>query len=109
MTEVAPVYEVVLSRDAECDLEGIYKNAGRNKAEELFHGLLEQAHSLSQFPERGSYPEEMLRLGIKEFRQVIFKTWHLIYRVTDSQVIVLMVVDGRRNMESILTRRLLRT
>lgn len=58
-------------------------------------------------PERGSYPKELVGLGIKEYRQVFFKPYRLIYRVMGADVVVYVIADGRRDMQSLLTRRLL--
>ncbi len=65
------------------------------------------AANLARSPERGAYPPEMLKLGIREFRQTSFKPYRLVYRVVGNQVIVLMIADGRRNMQALLERRLL--
>ena len=43
-----------------------------------------------------------------EFRELHFKPYRLIYRIMDKQVIVYCVVDGRRDMQSFLLRRLIR-
>ncbi len=69
--------------------------------------LMEVAESLSHFPERGGYPKELVALGIKEYRQTSFKPYRVICRVTGSQVIIHLIADGRRNMQSVLARRLL--
>ena len=58
-------------------------------------------------PERGNYPRELLDLGIKDFRQVFFKPYRLIYRVMGRDVVVLVIADGRRDLQSLLARRLL--
>jgi len=58
-------------------------------------------------PERGSYPRELLDLGIKDYRQVVFKPYRLIHRVMGRDVVVFVIADGRRDMQSLLTRRLL--
>ena len=44
---------------------------------------------------------------IKDYRQVFFKPYRLIYRVMGRDVVVLVIADGRRDMQSLLTRRLL--
>jgi toxin ParE1/3/4 len=66
-----------------------------------------QSSELSEFPERGAYPKELLALGIREYREVFFKPYRIIYRVMDKNVYVLLIVDGRRDMQSLLQRRLL--
>lgn len=103
--------EVLLTRGAEQDLEAIYDYisefdcvANANYVLDELMGIVE---SLSRFPERGSYPKELVGLGIKEYRQTFFKPYRVIYRVTDSQVIIYLIADGRRNMQTVLARRLL--
>jgi toxin ParE1/3/4 len=68
---------------------------------------MEVVESLSQFPERGSYPKELAALGIKEYRQTFFKPYRMIYRVIGNQVMIYLIIDGRRDMQSVLERRLL--
>lgn len=103
--------EVLLTRGAEQDLEAIYDYisefdcvANANYVLDELMGIVE---SLSRFPERGSYPKELVGLGIKEYRQAFFKPYRVIYRVTGSQVIIYLIADGRRNMQTVLARRLL--
>jgi len=69
--------------------------------------LAQAVESLAEFPERGSHPKELLELGIREYRQVFFKPYRLIYRVSDEKAYVHLIADGRRDMQSLLTRRLL--
>ncbi|MGH8188321.1 MAG: type II toxin-antitoxin system RelE/ParE family toxin, partial [Steroidobacteraceae bacterium] len=58
-------------------------------------------------PQRGSQPKELRLLGIQEYRQVFFKPYRVIYRVIDERVIVYVSADGRRDMQTLLQRRLL--
>lgn len=52
-------------------------------------------------------PRELSALGIREYRQLFFKPYRVIYRVLDGRVIIYLIADGRRDMESLLARRLL--
>jgi len=63
--------------------------------------------SLATFPERGSHPKELLQLGIRDYRQTYFKPYRVIYRVVGQRVYVYLIVDGRRDMQTLLARRLL--
>ena len=65
------------------------------------------ADALKRFPERGPQPAELLALGIREYRETFFKPYRVVYRVEDKQVIVYLIADGRRDMQSLLARRLL--
>lgn len=104
-------FEVLLTADAYVDLEDIYtyisENDSPTKADYVLDRLEEQFLSLSEQPKRGAYPKELLTLGIREYRQVFFKPYRIVYRVIDKNVYVYLIVDGRRDMQSLLQRRLL--
>jgi len=104
-------YEVLLTRGAEQDLESIHDYIAEfdslANADHVLDELMEVARGLGQFPERGSYPKELVALGIKDYRQTAFKPYRVIYRVVGNQVIIYLIVDGRRDMQSVLARRLL--
>lgn len=104
-------YNVLLTEGAEQDLESIYDyiaefDAPAN-ADHVLDRLVASAEQLAVMPERGSYPRELLDLGIKDYRQVFFKPYRIIYRVMGRDVVVFVIADGRRDMQSLLARRLL--
>ena len=105
-------FDVVLTDDAEQDLEQIYGHIARadapENADHVLGKLLENIESLATLPDRGSVPKELSFLGIQEYRQVFFKAYRIIYRVIRRQVVVYVIADGRRDMQSLLSRRLLR-
>ena len=105
------VYQVLLTRGAEDDLESIYDYIAQfdcvANADYVLDQVVEVAESLARMPERGSFPKELLALGIKEYRQLFFKPYRVIYRVMGDQVVVYLIVDGRRDMQAVLARRLL--
>ena len=104
-------YKVLLTQAAEQDLERIHDYIAAfdcvAHANYALVQLMEVAEELANFPERGSYPKELVVLGIKEYRQTTFKPYRVIYRVVGDQVLIYLIIDGRRDMESALTRRLL--
>lgn len=103
--------EVLLTEDAEQDLEELYDYVANfdspKSADYLLERLLELTDSLAASPERGSQPKELRSLGIQEYRQVFFKPYRVIYRIIDSTVVVYVIADGRRDMQTLLSRRLL--
>ena len=104
-------YEILLTAGAEQDLEDIYDYIAESdspaKADYVLTRLLEAANHLAGFPDRGSHPKELQGLGIREYRQTFFKPYRLIYRVIGRQVFIYVIADGRRDMQSLLQRRLL--
>ena len=106
------MFEVLVSEDAALDVEDIYRYIAENnaveKAEHVLLALEETCLGLSELPERGNVPKELRALGMTEFHEVHFKPYRVIYRIDGRQVIIYCVVDGRRDMQSLLQRRLLR-
>jgi toxin ParE1/3/4 len=104
-------FEVLLTEAAEQDLESIHDYIAAfdsvANADRLLDRLTAVVESLERFPERGVFPKELAELGIKEFRQTSFKPYRVIYRVVGHQVIIYLIVDGRRDMQAVLARRLL--
>jgi toxin ParE1/3/4 len=107
------LYEVSLTKDAERDLEELYlyiaEHDSRASADRVLDRLVKAPEALKTSPDRGSYVNELRSLGISEFRQIFFKPYRLICRVHSKQVIIYVITDGRRDMESLLARRLLGT
>lgn len=103
--------KVLLTHSAERDLEAIYgyiaENDTQASANYVLDKLMEVAESLAAYPERGTWPKELLALGIREYRQAHFKPYRLIYRVSGKQAIIYVIADGRRDMQALLARRML--
>lgn len=104
-------YQVFLTEDAQRDLEELHEYITEfdspANADSVLNRMLEVVESLATFPERGTYPKELLVLGIREYRQTFFKPYRVIYRVIGKRVYIYLIADGRRDMQSLLSRRLL--
>jgi toxin ParE1/3/4 len=107
----SPPFEVRLTRGAENDLERLHDYlVGRRSpqaADALLESILEKVEALERFPNRGSVPKELAGLGIRTFRQLVLSPYRIIYRVIGQEVFILVVADGRRDMQALLERRLL--
>jgi len=104
-------YEVLLTADAVGDLEEILGWIASHDAPakaDAVHGRIAAAVTgLATFPDRGAHPRELLALGIRDYRETFFKPYRIIYRVEGKRVYVYLIADGRRDMQSLLERRLL--
>lgn len=104
-------HTVLLTQWAEQDLEAIHGYIAESdclaNANRVLHDLMAVVERLSLFPERGNYPKELAALGIKAYRQTTFKPYRVVYEVVQQQVIIHLIADGRRNMQSVLASRLL--
>lgn len=104
-------FEVLLTRGAEQDLEAIYDYIAEFdsvvSADHVLDELMGVVDALLRFPERGGHPKELVALGIKAYRQTAFKPYRVIYSIEEARVTIHLIVDGRRNLQSVLAARLL--
>ncbi|WP_373500303.1 type II toxin-antitoxin system RelE/ParE family toxin [Desulfococcus sp.] len=105
------VFSMLLTDDASRDLEDIYDSIdrcdGRGNADYVLDRIEKAFNSLSENPERGAFPKELLAVGMREFREIFFKPYRMIYRIMENHVYALLIADGRRDMQKLLQRRLL--
>ena len=102
---------VQLTKDAARDLEEIGDYIdwvdAPGRADHVLEQIEKAFHSLSEHPQRGNSPKELRDIGIREYREIFFKPYRIIYRVMGDNVYVLVIADGRRDMQALLQRRLL--
>lgn len=111
MTTEAPALPVDFTPAALSDLHGIvaYRSAqrGTDAGEALLDRLMERAQTLRQFPNRGAHPKELLGQGEDNIRQLLATPYRMIYEVRPDRVLLILIADGRRDMQRLLRERLL--
>jgi plasmid stabilization system protein ParE len=103
-------YGVLWTKAAEQDLVNIIDYIARDgleRAIEILHAIRVSASGLAAMPARGRIVPELKVHGISTYRELVITPWRLIYRTEGKNVIILTVIDGRRNLEDILLDRLL--
>lgn len=71
--------------------------------------LRERVDLLTVAAERGRTVSELKDLDVHQYREVIERPWRIVYRIEGDAVLVLAVLDGRRDLRSLLLERLLRS
>lgn len=103
--------EVFFTAGAEQDLQELYGFVASQdsvaQAERLLDRIEALVADLATSPNRGAHPRELSALGIQDYRQVFFKPYRVIYRHMGARIIIYLVADGRRDMGTLLARRLL--
>lgn len=104
--------EIVLSEPALADLLDINDyylcEVSDRVASEIIDGLETAVNNLTEFPDMGSIPKELLPLEIRQYRQIIQKPYRIIYETFADKIVVHAILDGRRDMQSLLLQRILR-
>jgi len=105
-------YKIVIVSTAKGDIKDIYnyirQSDTQTSAEYILDQLEKLINSLAEFPFRGHTPAELLRLNVSNFLELYFKPYRVIYEIEGDIVFVHCVLDGRRELNELLQRRLLR-
>ena len=94
--DILEIYDYVVEFDSETN------------ADRLVAKIKASIDTLANFPERGSVPSDLIDIVIRYYRQIFFKPYRIIYLVNEKFVTINAVLDGRRNLQTLLSRRLLR-
>lgn len=104
--------KVILTPEAIEDILEIYtyflERDGEDHAEAIVNRLERKAYSLEKFALRGKFPEELVPFGNRKIREVQETPWRIFFRVESEEVVVLSVLDGRRNMSDVFLKKLAR-
>ena len=76
-----------------------------DNASRILQKIKQKVYALYTMPDRGRIVPELKEQGIHTYRELIVTPWRVIYRISDTTVFVLSVIDSRRNVEDILLDR----
>jgi toxin ParE1/3/4 len=94
-------------RDIEEIVHYIKTHDSREAAAHVLDNLEQTISSLASLPNRGACVKELEALGIKNVREIHYKPYRIIYEAETDAVNVFCVADGRRDMVSLLEKRIL--
>lgn len=102
-------YRVLWTDAATSDLNEIAQfiaAEGVDAALAVINRLERRCSTLEHLPERGRVVPELKSVDILTYRELIVKPWRIVYRYDATQVYVMAVLDGRRNLSGLLLERL---
>lgn len=101
--------KVVLSAAASNDVSDLLQYtitvAGIEVATELDTRIDNALATLDRFGDRGRVVPELQARGISIYRELLRGTYRIVYRVMGDEVWVLAIVDGRRDLDTLLYER----
>jgi len=104
-------YKVEWAAVAEVDLKQIIDYIASDSpgnALQVLEKIKHKTSALYTLPERGRIVHELQGQGINIYRELIVGPWRIIYRISDTTVYVLSIIDSRQNVEDILLNRFLK-
>jgi len=105
------VYKVVITSSAEDDLNEIVDFIAEDEpgiALKIFEKLEMRIKGLKELPDRGRIVPELKAKDIFAFREIIESPWRIVYSISEDTVYILFIIDGRRNVNDIFLRKLVK-
>jgi toxin ParE1/3/4 len=97
--------------EAKKDMTDLYLYVARHDsithADGLFLKIKEACSSLANNPERGHVVPELKKVFVEGFREIHFKPYRIIFQTVCDDVYIHAVLDGRRELQELLEKRLL--
>lgn len=104
-------FSVVWSPEAANDFENIVtylQTESLKAAGQIAENILVACDKLESFPLRGRRLPEMIDVSGQDVREIIVTPWRVIYEIHEQAINILMIIDGRRDMQSQLVNLSLR-
>jgi len=103
--------KVVILQSAQTDLKELrtylIKQFSSQTWQSIYADLKTAILGLVDLPYSGSIPEEIEKLNLGQYRQIISGMNRVIYEVREKTVFVHIIVDSRKSLPSLLMKRLL--
>ena len=79
----------------------------KNYAVKILDSIEKNIKKLDMFPGRNRIVPELEKYGYLIYREIIVEYWRIIYKIEKNFVYIMLVVDGRRNLEDLLLKRII--
>jgi len=106
-------YHVFWTQTAQNDLTSIINYLTIHEsikiALSIYERIKKKALTLSSFPARGRIIPELSSQNIEGYRELVDSPWRIIYRISDENIYIVSVIDGRRSFENTILGRILKS
>jgi plasmid stabilization system protein ParE len=103
---------VLWTDTARLDLQSLLEyiaEQDRAAAVQLLDRIERKALTLEALSQRGRIVAELRDVGVMHYRELIERPWRIVYRLDGSRILVLAILDSRRDLQSLLLERLIRS
>ncbi|GHV94411.1 hypothetical protein AGMMS50293_07310 [Spirochaetia bacterium] len=104
-------YKIIWSNDAGEELSDIISyikyNTGNITAKKIYTKIRDAVKNISKNPEGRRISPLLKAFGINDIHQININPWTIFYKVENKTIMVISIIDERRNLEEILYKKML--
>jgi toxin ParE1/3/4 len=104
-------FKILWSYDAKSDLIEIItyikERSGSEIARKIYNKVRNQIGKIILYPESFRAVPELLDIGVTEIKELVESPWRIFFRIDNNEIKILTILDGRRNIEEILYKKMI--
>ncbi|MDR0315291.1 MAG: type II toxin-antitoxin system RelE/ParE family toxin [Treponema sp.] len=104
-------YEIIWSKDAGDELAEIISyikyNTGKITAEKIYLKIMNEIKRASENAAGRRIAPLLKKIGINYIHQLNINPWIIYYKTEKNKMEIISIIDGRRNLEEILYKKIL--
>ncbi|MCL1814702.1 MAG: type II toxin-antitoxin system RelE/ParE family toxin [Treponema sp.] len=104
-------HKIIWSKDAGDELAEIISyikyNTGKMTAEKIYIKIIKEVDKISENPEGRRIAPLLREFGINNIHQINISPWMVFYKVENKKMEIISIIDGRRNLEEILYKKII--
>ena len=104
-------HEIIWSKDAGDELIEIISfikyNTGKITAQKIYSRIMKEVKRVSENPAGRRIAPLLKEFGINYIHQLNINPWILFYKVEKNRIEIISIIDGRRNLEEILYKKMI--
>jgi toxin ParE1/3/4 len=104
-------HDIIWSKDAGDELAEIISyikyNTGKITAKKIYFKIINEVKRVSENAAGRRVAPLLRRFGINNIHQLNISPWIVFYKVEDNKMQIISIIDGRRNLEEILYKKMI--
>ena len=105
-------YRLEWSEPAVADVDAVLHHVASREGDaepaiRLHEKLMAEIETLTTTPQRCRIVPELRRVGVEEYRELIVNPYRVCFRIRGRVVVIVGVLDGRRDLDELLVERAL--
>lgn len=85
----------------------IREHSSKKTASDVYNRIKVKVDSTMSVPESGRIVPELSTIGINDIHEFIENPWRIFYKVVGQEIRIISIIDGRRNLEEILYKKIM--
>ena len=103
--------KILWTKDAEESfneiLEYLMEKSGESITQKIYDKIITKIDLLASISFKSKLSQDLKDIGINDVHELTESPWRIFYKTRKDEIIILLILDGRRNIEEILISKVI--